>query len=235
MLQKKEGLKKTCYICGKLGHLKPNCPKGTIKVSEKWIEMIEEPETTTKINHENLLWTICSDDQCWVHRSFKENAKWYPKIYIYIFGKKPSISSRFYPTETPVTTVMMIKIGKSKIPALITQDTENMMSISFANRIKRYLNNECIRIGEGTIQHVIIESKHEFLKSTGFGLKERSKRIVVLGQQWKKEINAQINPGVKKQGMTPQTIHMLAYKNAIAKGYGQHKNYLYKMLSNSTR
>ena len=41
---------------------------------------------------------------------------------------------------------------------------------------------------------------------------------MVLGQQWKKNINAQVNPGAKKQKMTPQTIHMLAYKNAIANG-----------------
>ena len=41
---------------------------------------------------------------------------------------------------------------------------------------------------------------------------------MVLGQQWKKNINARINPGAKKQKMTPQTIHILAYKNAIASG-----------------
>ena len=52
-----------CYVCGKLGHLKRNCPKKTIEVSEKWIEMIEEPETVTGINHENLSWTTCSNDQ----------------------------------------------------------------------------------------------------------------------------------------------------------------------------
>ena len=50
-----------------------------MEVSEKWIEMIEEPETATKIDHENLSWTACSDDQCWIHRSFKKNVKWYPK------------------------------------------------------------------------------------------------------------------------------------------------------------
>ena len=80
-----------------------------------------------------------------------------------IFGKKPNISNKFYPIKTPVTAVMMIKIGKSEIPALITQNTENMMSISFANRIKKYLDNECIRIGKKTVQHVTIESKHGFL------------------------------------------------------------------------
>ena len=70
-LQRKKDLKKNCYVCGKLGHLKRNCPKKTIKMSEKWIEMIEEPETTTGINHENLSWTTCSNDQCGIHRSFK--------------------------------------------------------------------------------------------------------------------------------------------------------------------
>ena len=48
----------------------------------------------------------------------------------------------------------------------------NIISTAFANRIKKYLNNECIKIGAGLIQHVTIESKHGFLKSTGFKLKE---------------------------------------------------------------
>ena len=113
---------------------------------------------------------------------------------------------------------MMIKIGKSEIPALITQNTENMISTSFASRIKKYLDNECIRIGDKTIQHVIIESKHGFLEFTSFRFKKNSKKIVVLGHQSKKNINAQMNPGAKKQRMTPQTIHMLVYKNAIANG-----------------
>ena len=178
--------------------------------------MTEEPETATKIDHKNLSWTTCSDDQCWIHRSFKKNVKWYPKKKK-ILKKKPNISNKFYPTETPVTAVMMIKIGKSKIPALITQNTENMISISFANRIKKYLDNECIRIGAGLTQYVTIESKHGFLGFTGFKFKKNSKNFVVLGQQWEKNINAQINFKIlKKQKKIPQTIHILVYKNAIA-------------------
>ena len=52
--------------------------KKTVQMSEKWIGMTEEPETATRINHENLSWTTCSDDQCKIHRSFKKNVKWYP-------------------------------------------------------------------------------------------------------------------------------------------------------------
>ena len=43
---------------------------------------------------------------------------------------------------------MMMKIGKSEIPALITQNIENIMSTSFANRMKKYLDNEYIKIGK---------------------------------------------------------------------------------------
>ena len=95
--EKKKKKKKTCYVCGKLGHLKRNCPKKTIKVSEKWIEIIEEQETITKINHENLSWTACSNDKCKIHRSFKKNVKWYPEKKK-ILGKKPKIpGQRRYP------------------------------------------------------------------------------------------------------------------------------------------
>ena len=86
------------------------------------------------------------------------------------------MSNKFYPPKTPVTAIMMIKTGKSEIPALIIQNTENMMSTSFASRIKKYLDNEYIRIGEKTIQYVTIESKHGFLKSTSFKLKEIKKK-----------------------------------------------------------
>ena len=82
------------------------------------------------------------------------------------------MSNKLYSTETPVTAVIMIRIGKSEIPALITQNTENTMSTSFANRTKKYLDNESIRIGEKTIQHVTIETKHGFLGSTNFRLKK---------------------------------------------------------------
>ena len=47
-----------------------------------------------------------------------------------------------------------------------------------------------------------------------------------MGQQWKKNINAQKNlVTLKKQGMTPQTIYILVYKTRLQMGYEQHKNY----------
>ena len=85
---------------------------------------------------------------------------------------------------------MMIKIKKSEIPALITQNTENIISTSFANQIKKYLNNECFRIGENTNQYITIESKHGFLGLTNFKMKKNSKNFAVLGQQWEKNIDA---------------------------------------------
>ena len=103
---------------------------------------------------------------------------------IYI-GKKPNISNKFYPTKTPVTAVMIIKIEKSKIPKLITQNTEIMISISFANRIKKNWSTNNIKNGEKTIQYITIESKYGFLKSTSFKLKIIQK-MIILGQQWKK-------------------------------------------------
>ena len=65
---------------------------------------------------------------------------------------------------------------------------------------------------------LVSNTKHGFLGFTSFSFKKNSKNFVVLGQQWKKNINAQINLGTKKQGITPQTIHILIYKNAIANG-----------------
>ena len=41
-------------------------------MSEKWIEITEEPETAIKINHRNLSWITCNNDQCGIHRSFKK-------------------------------------------------------------------------------------------------------------------------------------------------------------------
>ena len=213
--EEKRFRKKNCYVCGKLGHLKRNCPKKTIKMSEEWIEMTEKPETVTKINHENLSWTACSNDECRIHKSFKENVKWYLKKKK-MFKRKPNISYRLYPTKTPVRTVMIFKIGKLEIPGMITENTENTMSTSFAERIKNYLDTKCTRNNEGIIQHVTIESKHGFIKTTSFRLKSSSKNLVVFGQQWKKNINAQDGfQKIKKQKMSPQTVHMLAYRNAI--------------------
>ena len=182
MLQKIKDLKKNLLRLRETRSFKTKLSKKTIKMSEKWIEMIEESETAIKINHENLLWTTCSDDQCRIHRSFKKKRYMVSKKEKKI-GKKPCNSNKFYPTETPVTAVTMIKIKKSEIPALITQNTENIISISFANRMKKHLDNECIRIGEKIIQHVTIEWKHRFLRFTNFRFKKNSKNFVVLGQQ----------------------------------------------------
>ena len=41
-------------------------------MSEKLIEMIEEPETAKKINHENSSWITCNGNQCEIYRFSKK-------------------------------------------------------------------------------------------------------------------------------------------------------------------
>ena len=54
---------------------------------------------------------------------------------------------------------------------------------------------------------------------TNFRLKKVKKNRGLGSLMEKKNINAQIIfRTIKKQGMTPQTIHILVYKNAIANG-----------------
>ena len=78
---------------------KTKLPKKTIKISEKWIEMIE-----TRNNQKNhLSWTICNDDIVGYTDYLKK------------IGKKPNISNKFYLTKTPVIAVMIIKIGMLKV------------------------------------------------------------------------------------------------------------------------
>ena len=65
---KKKKKKKNLLRLRETGSFKTKLPKKkTVKVSEKWIEINEEPETVTKINHENLSWTTCIDDRCKIH------------------------------------------------------------------------------------------------------------------------------------------------------------------------
>ena len=66
-------------------------------MSEKWIKITEKPETIIKINHENLSWTTCSDDECKIHRSFKKNVKWYPKKIF--FWEKTKYNKQILPNK----------------------------------------------------------------------------------------------------------------------------------------
>ena len=95
-MQPRKKKKKSCYVCGKMGYLKRICPKKTMEMSKKCIGMTEKPETATKINHKNLSWTTCSDDQYGIYRLFKNNVKWYPKK---IVGKKAKNIMQILPNE----------------------------------------------------------------------------------------------------------------------------------------
>ena len=116
-------------------------------MSEKWIEIIEEPETITKINHEILSWTTCSDDQCGIYRLFKKNVKWYPKKGKDIWEKAKYIKQILSNKNTGYgvndnqdweirnTSVDYTKHGKHDIDIIRKPN-------------QKYLDNDCIRIGE---------------------------------------------------------------------------------------
>ena len=59
------------------------------------------------------------------------------KIFFFFFCK-------FYPTKTPVITVIIIKNGKTEIPAMISQNTENKITRFFLKQIKKYIKIECV-------------------------------------------------------------------------------------------
>ena len=150
-------------------------PKRTIEIAEKWIEMIKEPEPVKKsikrIYHKQYTTTTNAGYTDYLKAILNGIQK---KL-----GKKPSISYKFYPTKTSVIAVMVIKIGKTRILALVTQNTENTMSTFVANRIIKYLNTECFQNDQELIQHVTLELKHGFL-----GLINLKKKIQEISWFW---------------------------------------------------
>ena len=125
-------------------------------MSEKWIEMIEEPEITTKINHKNLSWTTCNDDQCGIHRSFKKMLNGIQKKN-YFFLKKAKYVKQILPNKNTSHGGNDDQNWEIRNTSIDHTKHGNIMSTSFANRMKKYLDNECIEIGKQTIQHVTSE------------------------------------------------------------------------------
>ena len=76
-----------CYNCEKKRHKKKNCKTSTLdalkvlKSTAKHVKIDKDLNVLVNIwvSRSHMSWTACYDDDCFVHKSDKEESEWYSK------------------------------------------------------------------------------------------------------------------------------------------------------------
>ena len=249
---------RTCYNCGRKGHIKRNCKAkagGTVDANEEWIEANEEiteetgvPETQGQAiqrTHEQLPWLDCNTMGCQTHDGHKRLAGYWPQKARNKDNTKivrPEVSYLPYNTEHPLRAAMTATIENQKVPALVTDQEDNEMTTGLLDGVMK--TGFCKwsfdkQKGYAEVTNVEITPPNGQKVQTSFSLIPTARMYVVLGQQYRKDMGGQ-GQMPKRQGNW-QTEHVFAYASLFTNGeilrtpkIDQHLRELDKAMRNRT-